>query len=212
MSFVKRHRGTLLLVVLFGQLVWLLTLKATWSCLDILGQAYSDSRFLGYVLCGVLMLAAAVVVNRSLKQLNLRWLEWSPFGIRANLALAPIQRRWLGLPYALMLALCMPLLAFAEELIFRNGTTTWTQALLWGGLAFGALHLVSFVSIRMAIWIGMAGVGLAALYMSGAGLGGVFVTHATYNLLALAMLVAEQHLKNAPGFVRRMTERVAAAN
>jgi membrane protease YdiL (CAAX protease family) len=212
MSFVKRRRGTLLLVILFGQLGWLLTMKATWSAVNSLGQAYADPHLLAYAICGMLLLVAGVVVNRALKQLDLRWLEWSPFGLRANVALAPIKRRWIGLPYALMLALCMPLLALIEEIIFRSGTTSWARALLWGGLAFGALHLLSFVSIRMVIWIGMAGVGLAALYMNGAGLDGVFVAHATYNLLALALLVAEQHLKNAPGFVRRVTERVAAAN
>jgi membrane protease YdiL (CAAX protease family) len=211
MAFVKRHRNELLLVLAFAQLCWLLSMRITWTAVDLLGQALTDGRYVVYILCGPLLLVAGVGFNRWMKELDRPWLEWSPLGVRANIALAPITRRWIGIPYAVLLAACMPLLAFAEELIFRNGTTNWLRGLLWGGLAFGALHLVSFVSLRMAIWIGLAGVILAGLYMTG-GLAAVFVTHATYNLLALAMIVVEQHGRLAPRALRRLSARVAAAN
>src|SRR5579862_4657221 len=124
-----------------------------------------------------------------LKRLELAWLEWSPFGSRANLMLRPVQWRWVWLPYTLALAFAMPLLAFMEEWIFRAGTTNWVRGLLWGALAFGLAHLLSLVSVRMLVYMTLVGALFVEVYMT-AGLLAVFVLHAVYNLTALATLVA----------------------
>jgi hypothetical protein len=60
---------------------------------------------------------------------------------------------------------------------------------LWGSLAFGAFHLCSLVSIRMAIYLSLVGAILVCLYMVD-GIVAVFVLHAVYNLSALALTVA----------------------
>ncbi len=115
----------------------------------------------------------------------------------------------MGLLYGLMLAASMPLLALFEELIFRNHTSGWITGLLWGGLAFGLLHLISLVSIRMTLYLSLVGVCFVGLYMAG-GLMAVFVVHASYNLLALALLIAEEHL-NGRGALKRLTRRLSTA-
>ena len=89
-----------------------------------------------------------------------------------------------------------------EELIFRNGTTGWVQGALWGAVAFGLFHVISFVTIRMMLYLCLVGAVFVQLYMLD-GLLAVFVVHASYNLLALALLIAEQHLRKAPGLLRR---------
>jgi hypothetical protein len=211
LKFITRHRKPLLIALALGQLGFLLTLPATRLALSILGRAVSDPRYLPYALLAPALLGCGVGFNRLMKRLPWAWLDWSLMGQRSNLALAPIRLRWFGLVYGAMLAACMPLLAFFEELIFRNGTTNWLRGLLWGGLAFGILHLVSFVSVRMTIYLSLVGVVLVGLYMS-SGLIAVFVTHAVYNLLALTLMLAEQHLARAPAAVRRLTAAVAGAD
>lgn len=211
MALLKRYRKPLLVSFGFAQLGYLLLLPATRSAIGLFVKAVAEPRFLPYVLAAPALLAGGVVFNRRLKQLGWRWLEWSPFHVRSNVALAPLSLGRLGLAYGVMLAGCIPLLAFFEELIFRNGTTGWVRGLLWGGLAFGAVHLVSFVTVRMTIYLSIVGVVLVAVYMSG-GLVAVFVTHAAYNLLALTLLIAERHLRHAPDILRRLTGSLAAAN
>lgn len=210
MAFVKRHRKYLIVAFALAQLAYLLTMPATLKALQVLGLAVTDPSYLPYALAAPLLLGGGIAFNRRLKALGWRWLEWSPMGHQANLALAPIRFRWIWVPYGAMLALCMPLLAFFEEMIFRMGTTGWIRGLLWGGVAFGLVHLASFVTIRMTIYLSLVGVILVGLYMTG-GIIAVFVTHAVYNLLALTLLIAEQHLRRAPGLVRRLTQSAAAA-
>lgn len=211
MTHVKKHRNGLLIAVALGQLVYLLTLPATRLAFATLIRAVGDVHYLPYVLVAPVLLGFGLTFNRLMKRLSWGWLEWSLMGRKSNLALAPIKLRWFGVIYGLMLAACMPLLAFFEELIFRNGTTDWVRGLLWGGLAFGVLHLVSFVSLRMTIYLTLVGVGLVGLYMTG-GLLAVFVTHATYNLLVLALMMVEQHLGRGPAAFRRLTTAVAGAD
>lgn len=211
MAFVKRHRKYLIVAFALAQLGYLVTMPATLKAIEVLGEAVTDPRYLPYVVAAPILLGGGIVFNRRLKALGWRWLEWSPGGQSANLALAPIRFRWIWVPYGVMLATCMPLLAFFEEMIFRNGTTGWLRGLLWGGLAFGLVHLASFVSVRMTIYLSLVGIVLVGLYMTG-GIIAVFVTHAVYNLLALTLLIAEQHLRRAPQLVRRLTQSAAAAN
>jgi hypothetical protein len=211
MTFIKRHWKQIGMVLVLAQIGYLLTLPPTWLVDRMFLRAVVQPHYLPYVLLAPALLAGGVRFNVWLKATGWSWLEWSPFGIKANLALSPVQSRWIGPPYALMLALCMPLLALFEEIIFRNGTTSWLQGILWGGLAFGALHLISFVSIRMTIYLALAGIVLVGVYMTG-GLLAAFVTHAVYNLLALALLVGENYAKHVPRRLQRLTARVAAAN
>jgi hypothetical protein len=209
MSAVKKHKVPLLVGFGMVQLGWLLTLPQTRQAAILLVRAVLDLKYAAYVLLAPVLLAFGIAFNTRMKALGKPWLEWSPFNVKTNIALAPIRYRWVWLPYALMLAACMPLLALFEELIFRNHSTNVVTALLWGGLAFGVFHLISLVTIRMLIYLSLVGAAFVGLYMAG-GLIAVFVVHATYNLLALTLLVAEHQL-GGHGLIRRITASVAAA-
>lgn len=160
----------------------------------LLCRAVLSARYGPYVLLAPALLAAGVLFNTRLKRLNVGWLEWAPFHMQKNIALVPLTSRRLWAPYGLMLAFCMPLMALIEEVIFRAGTTGWVRGVLWGGLAFGAFHIASMVSVRMLLYLSLIGLLLVAVYAH-AGLTAVFVVHASYNLLALALLIAEQRLR-----------------
>lgn len=193
---LRINRTVVLAAVAAAQLALLLTMPATLYALKLLGRAVTHG-YAGYALLAPVLLAAGILFNKYVRALDWRWLEWSPWGIRANLALAPIKLRYLWLPYALALSCCIPLLAFFEEEIFRNGTHTLLRGLLWGGLAFGVVHLISCVTVRMSIYLSLVGLALVGIYMEG-GLIAVFVTHASYNLLALTLVSTEQHLPRKP--------------
>jgi hypothetical protein len=191
-STFKQHKTAVLMVLAGGQLAVLLTMPATLFTLKLLGLAITHGYAL-YTLFAPALLICGLSFNKRLRALNWRWLEWSPWGIKANLALAPMEVRFLWLPYALVLGCCIPILAFLEEEIFRNGTHNWLRGLLWGGVAFGLVHLLSCVTVRMTLYLTLVGVALVGVYMKG-GLVAVFVAHASYNLLVLALVSAEQHL------------------
>jgi hypothetical protein len=210
MHALKRHKVTLLTIVSIAQLGYLIQLPATRSAAVLLAHAVVSSSYAVYALLAPCLLGFGVVFNQRLKALDWRWLEWSLWHQKSNLALVPLANKWLWAPYGLLLAGCMPLLAFFEEIIFRAGTNGWLRGLLWGGLAFGLLHLLSCVTVRMAIYLAIVGVFLVDIYMRD-GLLAVFVIHANYNLLTLTLLIADAHLKRAPALFRRAGSRLTAA-
>ena len=159
------------------------------KAVDLLIRAIFSGRYTFAVLLAPLLLVFGVAFNKKLQSFNRSWLEWSPFHVKANVTLLPLKIRWLWLPYALLLAFCMPFLALVEEWLFRAGTTNWLRGLLWGTLAFGLCHLFSLVSVRMAIYLMLVGAVFVELYMLD-GIVAVFVLHAVYNLTALGMVVA----------------------
>jgi hypothetical protein len=211
MRTLKRHKLELLVVVGIVQLAYLLTIPATRTAGLLLAQAAVSGHYILYVLLAPVLLVFGVVFNVKLKALDRRWLEWSPWHVKANFMLLPLKTEWLWVPYGLLLGACMPLLAFLEEVIFRSGTTGWVRGALWGALGFGLLHLLSLVTVRMTLYLTLVGAILVQVYMLD-GLLAVFVVHACYNLLALTLLIAEVHLKRAPALIRRAGASVARAS
>jgi hypothetical protein len=201
---------TLLFIVGVAQLAFLVSMPATRTAGMLLVRAVLSGHYTLYVLLAPCLLAFGVLFNKKVKALHWRWLEWSPWHVQANFAMLPLKNEWLWAPYALLLAICMPLLAFIEEAIFRNGTTGWVRGLLWGAIAFGVFHLLSLVSVRMVIYLTLLGAVLVAVYMQD-GLLAAFVVHAVYNLLVLALLIVELHIKRAPTLIRRASRSVDAA-
>ncbi len=200
----------LLRIFALAQLAYLLSIPVTRSVGLLLARAVLSGDYILYVLLAPCLLAFGVLFNQKLKALDWRWLEWSPWRVKANFVLLPLKRKWLWAPYGLLLGACMPLLALVEEVIFRNGTTNWVEGALWGALAFGLLHLLSFVTVRMALYLTLVGAVLVEVYMLD-GLMAAFVVHACYNLLALTLLIVELHVKRAPALIRRAGASVAAA-
>ena len=169
-----------------------MALNLLWQPVVLLVRAVPTGRYLPYALIAPALLAWGLAFNRALDQFKYRWLDWSPFGVRTNVALAPIRWRWVWLPYTALLAFLMPFLALLEELVFRAGTTNWVRGLLWGALAFGLAHFTSLVSVRMVIYLTLVGALLVDAYMVG-GLLACFVLHAVYNWIALGVVVATRN-------------------
>jgi hypothetical protein len=164
---------------------------------NLLLRAVVSGHYIPCIVLAPLLLAFGIAFNMKLQSLNQRWLEWSPFHVKTNVALLPIKWRWVWLPYSLLLAFCMPFLALLEEWLFRYGTTSWVRGLLWGTVAFGAFHLFSLVSVRMTIYLMLVGAIFVELYML-EGIVAVFVLHAVYNITALALTVATRK-RTLPG-------------
>lgn len=211
MTTLKRRGKTLLLIFGVAQLAYLLSTPYPGEAATLLVRAVLSGHYFLYVLLAPCLLAFGVLFNQKVKALDCRWLEWSPWHVKSNFALMPLGSKWMWAPYALLLGACMPLLAFFEEAIFRNGTTGWVRGLLWGTIAFGLFHLLSFVSIRMMLYLTLVGAVLVAVYMQD-GLVAAFVVHAVYNLLVLTLLIVELHIKRAPALIRRASRSVHAAS
>jgi hypothetical protein len=211
MRALKRHSKLLLLMFGVAQLAYLLSTPYPLMAASLLIRAVLSGHYTLYVLLAPCLLAFGVVFNKRVKALDCRWLEWSPWHVKTNFALMPLRNSWLWVPYALLLGACMPLLAFFEEVIFRNGTTGWVRGLLWGAIAFGLFHLLSLVSIRMVLYLAIVGAVLVEVYFQD-GLLAVFVVHAVYNLLVLILVIVDLHVKRAPRLMRRLGHNVYAAS
>ena len=166
----------------------------------LVGAVFSG-RYILCVLVALALVAFGVFFNSKLQSLDRTWLEWSPFHVRTNVALLPIRVRFVWVPYTLLLAFAMPLLALMEEFIFRMGTTNWVRGVLWGSVAFGLFHLFSLVSIRMTLYLMVIGAIFVEVYML-SGIVGVFVVHSVYNLISLALIVARRS-RGVPGVTDR---------
>ncbi len=184
------------MAALMGQLIVVSVLVATRTVAVDFALAVASGRYLFEIALAPGLLAFGIYFNEKVKALDVRWLEWSPFHMRANVALMPVESR-LWLPYSALLAFCIPLLAFLEEYIFRYGTVTWLRGFLIGGLVFGFLHLISLVSVRMAIYLTVVGLVFVEVYMT-YGLIAVFVLHVSYNLLALGSALTQKLTQPQP--------------
>ena len=202
----------LISLVAFSQLISLLFIPFTRQVgllfLRALGHGY-----LKYALIAPFLLVGGIYLNRKLASLKNPILEWSPLHNRSNVALMPLRARGLWPIYYLVLLGCIPVLAFFEEWIFRNGDHNLPRDLLLGGLAFGFVHLVSLVTIRMCCYLTLVGLVLVGVYSIG-GLTACFVVHATYNVLALTMATCDSHLPKTSALMkplRRLAENTSAA-
>ncbi len=140
------------------------------------------------ILGGPLLLLVGITVNRSLPAPAI--LNWSPFHVRANLALLPVRTRLWPL-YVVALAAVIPGLALVEELAFRYPVHGLLTGVLLGGVAFGFAHLTSFVTLRMCLYLTVIGWLFVAVYLTW-GFWAVVLLHASYNLAALGAVVTER--------------------
>ncbi|HET9125210.1 MAG TPA: CPBP family intramembrane glutamic endopeptidase [Solirubrobacteraceae bacterium] len=149
-----------------------------------LGQHLQALPLLG----GPLLLVVGITVNRTLPAPAI--LNWSPFHLRANLALIPVRTRLWPL-YVAVLAAVIPGLALLEELVFRYPVHSLLAGVLLGGVAFGFAHLTSLVTLRMCLYLTVIGWLFVVVYVLW-GFWAVVLLHASYNLAALGAVVAER--------------------
>jgi hypothetical protein len=156
----------------------------------------------------LLILLFGIWFNDMLESLQWKWLEWSPFAKKANAIYAPIGRKWLGWPYLGALIFCMPLMAYIEEVIFRQMASQLglPMLLLVSGPVFGLIHITSGVTVRMSIYLSLVGLIFAGAFLA-TGLAGAFLLHASYNMFAVTWVMFELRIRHPLG---RALKRYAA--
>lgn len=201
--FCRRHQARLTMLAAWLPLLFLVVLpQYRWITVGIFrmfwrGVVSPDYRWVPVV--AIAMITGLVLVNDKLKRLDQSWLEWSLFkGKKANVTLLPLVSRYSWLIYLPLLVLVVPLLAWIEEYIFRYLIHGGMIGVLWGGFFFGLVHLTAGVTLRMSLCLTGHGLVLVALY-GATGLAGVFLVHAAYNLIVIAMVVFEMKLKQSLG-------------
>ncbi|OYX43747.1 hypothetical protein B7Y94_00835 [Candidatus Saccharibacteria bacterium 32-49-12] len=172
-----------------------------------------DGSYTYMVLMAGLALYLEIRFDGYLKARKSRVLEWSFFSTKGNTIYGPLKHKWLGWPYAIMLACCIPVLALAEELIFREFAHQFglLALLLVSGPIFGLIHMSSGANVRRVICISLMGLAMAGVYLM-IGLSGVFVFHASYNLIALGWVIIQLRLAQPLSRLRRRSQVVSATS
>ncbi len=104
-----------------------------------------------------------------------------------NINLVGYSIPYLGPVFCLLVILCLPYMVRIEELIFRQGTSSWPEAIA-RSILFGALHLLTGIKVAPAIVATMTGLVLSWLYFQG-GLALSIQGHLQYNLLIVGYLL-----------------------
>lgn len=207
-SAVRRNKAHLISGVTAASMVFMVVVIPTTRVLasSFWSVAWSPNRWwLIATLAGPLLLGLAYALNRWLKSLSMSWLEFSLSRNRENASLTPLRYRWvLSVPYVLLLSVCIPVMAAAEELIFRAWLSGAVAIVAWGGVVFGAIHLMVGVTVRMALNNAALGIVLGVVFAvvdsqagHAAALLAVTFMHTSYNYTALALILYEVKLQPA---------------
>ena len=198
-------RSNLFSCFMFGLMIITTLLPLT----QFLAGLYAKGLLSGYglsVLGAVVAIPSLMLVitlNNRLITANKKILETSLFKWKKNFSLAVLTSHWASATvYVIAMLVAIPVLAYYEEWIFRSLLTGPIAVLLWGGVAFGFVHMLVGVTVRMALCNGLLGLFLGVAYSvlvpslgEESALWFVTVVHATYNYLALAVIVYEVRLQ-----------------
>lgn len=143
----------------------------------------------------VVVVISAFALYEFLPFLNRSWIYRIPAssgGILAeygsgNLALLPLTIKFLGLVYAVLLILNLPLLAYGEEEDYRKDTRDWVHA-VYRSFRFGLVHCTAGIPMFAGIALGISGLWLSYHYFKG-GVERSTAHHLTYNLIIITILV-----------------------
>lgn len=121
--------------------------------------------------------------------LDRSWLYLIPGndGHATNIMVAPVTLPFIGLPFLILLTLCLPMFAYREEIKFRLGTTNWRQGIrrsLWFGLAHS---LWSGIPLYGGLALTIGGLWFTFQYFKG-GVERSTRHHLAYNLLIMAVV------------------------
>lgn len=111
-----------------------------------------------------------------------------------NINLIPLEIKYFGLVYGLLLLINLPSLAMMEETMFRAGTQDWLKGILMS-LWFGMAHCVVGVPIGAGVAITIAGLWYTKQYFAG-GIQLSALHHTTFNLIFLSLILIELIIKH----------------
>ena len=122
------------------------------------------------------------------------WTAW--MGMKCvNVGISPLHIPYFGLFFTLLILVNVPYMALIEEMIFREGTKSWPDA-IWRSLVFGLCHCLMGIPIGAGLAMSVAGMWFSYHYM----LGGVeesALHHGAYNTMLFScifLLLLYQHL------------------
>ncbi len=134
----------------------------------------------------VCVLTASIVLN-SAPFLNSSWLHLLPGENNStNLMAAPLSLRIVGPMFWMLLMLSVPLLAHAEEEMFRAGTRDWADGCKRSVL-FGLCHCVMGVSLGTGLALSLPGLWFYLCYRRG-GVERSTLNHAIYNWIVFGII------------------------
>lgn len=117
-------------------------------------------------------------------------IRWRLF--RRNINFVPMDYWFLRVPFLVLLYLNLPVLAWIEEFIFREGFGTWPQRTLvqslWRSLTFGFAHMLGGVTVGSCLALTVGGLWFSLLYWYG-GLPLATLGHLVCNLIGLTLML-----------------------
>ena len=130
-------------------------------------------------------IAVAFLLMRLCPWLDRSWIYLLPgFHDHAtNIAVIPIQVKYLGIAYIPLLALSVPGLARGEEMSYRYGTVGWKNGVV-RSVRFGLAHCVAGVPLYGGLALTVGGLWFTLQYFRG-GVERSTLHHATYNWIVL---------------------------
>jgi len=167
------------------------------------------------VLQNLCVLAVAMIISAGLKKIHPLF-EWSLYSVfkgknkegekdkstkGQNIHLQPTKIKYFGILFTLLFIVNLPNLTMIEEVVFRQGTSSWFDGLI-RSLLFGIAHCLVGVPIGTGIAIAVPGIWFTSQYF----LGGVELSalhHTTYNLIILSMLLLSLVIKHIIDLVRK---------
>jgi hypothetical protein len=144
------------------------------------------------VLTSVVVILFMNVPNSLMNRLGNRVLEWRLFP--RNINFIPLDYLILQVPFVVLLYFNLPMLAFLEEYVFRDGfgkypIQSW-EDVFWRSVLFGLVHLISGCRIRECLAIIVGGMWFGYQYLLG-GLYASTLAHFTCNALELTYMLGK---------------------
>lgn len=104
-----------------------------------------------------------------------------------NLNFAPTEIRFVGPIYLALLMFDLPVIAFTEEMIFRQGTASWPEAIV-RSLLFGFVHMLVGVPLFAVASLSVAGLWFSYFYFEG-GVELSTLHHTTYDFIVVGLIL-----------------------
>lgn len=181
-------------------IVWAVLILCVLALLSVFFHGYSLSMYrnISWVMLvqSVPVMFLAFVLTRKLMQY--RFFRWRPTDLfieakadttRAaaggSCMVSAMQVRFVGIIVTILTMLNLPIIATLEEIIFREGTSDWSEA-VWRSALFGLAHFATNLPVGAAFSIGMVGLWFSHWYLIG-GLELSSSAHFSYILLIFGL-------------------------
>lgn len=154
------------------------------------------------VLTSVAVILSMNVPDALMKRMGNRVLEWRLFS--RNINFLPLDYPLLRVPFVILLYFNLPMLAFLEEYIFRNGfdrfpVQNW-EDVFWRSVLFGLVHLISGCRMRECLAIIVGGIWFGYQFMLG-GLAAATLAHFACNAIELTYMLAKWTITRRNPFI-----------